>query len=994
MTKRFHWLCFWIFISLFQKAAITTDLVEEKDSITVYHIGNSLTRNLSLFRLVDLFKAKGIDYYFGSRMGAGITLGEFYSGQYYGNPIKNSGYENRPLPLARISDDLKTEKFYGHDWREAFQKHCFDAVILQHYQDYLQYEPSLMNQKGQRTHHFGSLPAFIQFIDYISGHHQENQHLSSKNIYLYATWPRVEKMVQNYNPSEGVLHNPTQADYDSYSRHWEQISVQPSSTGRIGETGPSKSFYDQFLFLVNRHRKSKYDHLPDVKMIPVGHVLYALDKKIKQHELPGIKTYFERNWKYFKKARYNSSTQRYEFPFDISRENPFRPEWGVINFYCDSVHMNDQPHDGATEGTIGAYVASQTIYSVLTGQAALGCPVSPWESFDPKTDKDLIEALQRTIDAVIEQVKSNHQLQHVQLNVRFDHQMGYAAGSGWYPQGTSVPLRAFPKEGFDFDRWEGPVNDTKAMATTIKTGAEPLDVKLRFKNKSREVQIFLNEKQASIVADPTIWKKRVKVVNRKGKPHQLEYLSGTAEIGSRIELPQINFLNHALARQDKNFPFKGAKASELVSIKSAHQNRPLKLYLSCTFLNDRHPHYNELKSQLIDVTLDLGEAGRYASFHPQKKNMPTKTLSVLKGNNVGLPKIYYLQDSHILAGWEGGSMEHVQKPITLKAKWLPKGTPFHISAYHFGSEKTAQMTPLHLSNMMKSQGITYHFGRYLLRNGTLGELARDKRFDLSSFEKSIIHNVEELNPYHQYDWGVYGSYNQAFQHYTFDALIFEHHRHWIKDREDEDHYLTEGCLQGIQHILNQALNSNNSAPKVYIMATWPSLNAIQSRKNDNIQNYHEFWQTPFDPKRKHAIETVCSADFYSQLLQNCQSMMQSNTPHLASPVLIKVGHVLHQLDKMLMHNKLDELIHHLGRHEKHYGPYEKNKGILNIYIQNSLFGEGSLGAWICAATSYAAITNQSCMHLNTNGYPYLDEELDRDLLHVLKKVIDQIQLGL
>lgn len=635
---------------------------------TAYHIGNSLTRSLSLFRLESLFNAQGTEYYFGSRMGAGVALGEFYAGQYYGNEIKNTGYEHRPVAPYRISDDMTTTRYYGDNWKDAFRQHTFDAVILQHYQDYLQYEPSLMDHPGKRVSHFGAVPAFKGFLDFITGNSAENQHLSSKNIFLYATWPQVPRMVKRYSVSNSVIQNPGPADYAAYSGHWEQVSVQPSVTRSSSDVGPSRTFYDQFLFLINRHRAEKYPQIPPIKMIPVGHVYYELDKMIKSERLPGIREYFKRNWKYYRQARVNSE-KCYEFPFDIDEEHPYRPEWGVLNLYCDNIHMNDQPHDKTKEGTLGPYVASLTMFSVLSKTPALGAPCAAWESFDAEKDATLIRALQETVDRVIAQVHARQDLPHYPVTIRHND-AGYAAGSGWYPEGCAVPLTAIPKGEFSFDHWKGPVENPRAVTTKVVMGKEPIEIEVVYSTKMREVILGVNEDHMEWDLQPAVWSERSIATQVKDKTVPRKILVSQVRIGANVELPKLRFVNNYAPAQDDDFPYKTVQPQDFIEIKEAHNNAPFKVYIDSAIISPKHPRWATLKDELVEIQLDLGEPGKYASFSAKAEKNSLKKILVRKGNSIGVPEIFLLQKSHRLAGWDG-ELKNIREGAKFQALWKP-----------------------------------------------------------------------------------------------------------------------------------------------------------------------------------------------------------------------------------------------------------------------------------------------------------------------------------
>jgi hypothetical protein len=132
-----------------------------------------------------------------------------------------------------------------------------------------------------------------------------------------------------------------------------------------------------------------------VKLIPAGQVLAELDKKIRNNSLPGIVNFYERNQSYYIKSRRNNN------PLPDFDPDTFQAEKGVLNFYADNVHLNDQPHNGEDSGTIGSYCAALTIYAVLGNKNPVGLTAEPYEMFDKEKDAELIQAIQETVWEVV-----------------------------------------------------------------------------------------------------------------------------------------------------------------------------------------------------------------------------------------------------------------------------------------------------------------------------------------------------------------------------------------------------------------------------------------------------------------------------------------------------------------------------------------------------------------------------------------------------------------
>jgi hypothetical protein len=145
----------------------------------------------------------------------------------------------------------------------------------------------------------------------------------------------------------------------------------------------------------------------DIRLAPVGEVMAQLDRRIRKGSLPGIEAYFHRNAEYYHLARLDkkASLEAARFTYFDPGESGFVREQGVKNFYCDSVHMNDQPHNGPQCGTIGAYAAAATVKALLDESDPTRFSASQvaaiYEKFDAQQDEALIRAVQETVRDVI-----------------------------------------------------------------------------------------------------------------------------------------------------------------------------------------------------------------------------------------------------------------------------------------------------------------------------------------------------------------------------------------------------------------------------------------------------------------------------------------------------------------------------------------------------------------------------------------------------------------
>lgn len=367
------------------------------DRPTVYHIGNSLTFGLSLDRLAKLFESEGIAYEYGTQMGAGIPLSAHVTKihGYTGKPFKRNEVESKP---------------FTSDHELAFANHTFDAVVLQPYMAWIETDDfkAMASARGREWNEqqIGDRQAMNILIRRALGENA-NQNVASQRFYLYATWPRLSAL------------NPPRGEPKSFAEHWES-PYDPTAPSPAWSMPTRESFRE----LLHRVNKDNTQLEQPVRMIPVGEVLARLDVMIRNGELPGFEAYMMRdtvpltgdgtpvstwqgearsNREYYRTARLTKNKKTGEtelvsfFPF----EGTYEPAFGVQNLYCDAIHMNDQPHAKAEDGTLGAYVAAITIYSVMTGNSPVGLTTEPWERIDPIADAELVRAVQEAVWKVV-----------------------------------------------------------------------------------------------------------------------------------------------------------------------------------------------------------------------------------------------------------------------------------------------------------------------------------------------------------------------------------------------------------------------------------------------------------------------------------------------------------------------------------------------------------------------------------------------------------------
>ena len=164
-----------------------------------------------------------------------------------------------------------------------------------------------------------------------------------------------------------------------YQALWERTYPFDQTTERpTGDEFQSRNYFRKLIDRLNEEFAEKLE-MP-IRMIPVGEVWYACDKRIKAGELPGLSELYMRNPRLV-------------------------PGWkpavglsaGVNIFYADGIHPNPIPH---LDGNVANYVNGLTICSVISGKSPLGLPGSIY-SLDDQQDAALIKSLQETVWQVV-----------------------------------------------------------------------------------------------------------------------------------------------------------------------------------------------------------------------------------------------------------------------------------------------------------------------------------------------------------------------------------------------------------------------------------------------------------------------------------------------------------------------------------------------------------------------------------------------------------------
>ena len=325
----------------------------EKRTMHVYHVGNSLTRGLTLAQLHELMATRGIDYQFGAQLAGGTSLRRHWdviagtTKQFKTktwetrNPAGGTfepchpDWEKNPFP----------ERFGKYD--QALTKHKWDALVLQLYGAHVEED-------------VGAIRDFIALAE---------KNRSAKRYYIYSTWPQ--------RPGAKDAVGTITAQPIDYQAAWSRV-YDDAARKDWKDTYASRDGRTQLMKRLRAEYDGKLGH--PICTIPAGEVLCELDKKIKAGQIPGLAEAHARNPKLLP---------------------GWNPETGVkagVNIlYADPIHLNPIPH---LEGTVGTYAVAMTVMSVLTASSPVGL-TGKIHGLDDEKDAALVKALQETVWEVV-----------------------------------------------------------------------------------------------------------------------------------------------------------------------------------------------------------------------------------------------------------------------------------------------------------------------------------------------------------------------------------------------------------------------------------------------------------------------------------------------------------------------------------------------------------------------------------------------------------------
>ena len=302
----------------------------------------------TLDRVHQLIGQHGVDLQFGSQISGGKSLIRHLNYQNEPSQKWKSWETNAPhgdtfLPdkNMHIDEPNEVERFGLFD--KALKDFPWDKVVFQLYSSSLH----------------DDMQAISAFMDLAL----ENPY--PKKFYIYSTWPGRAKSKETDGSSK--IKNI------DYGAEWEKpyTATLDDTSKKAGVNYNSRSYVNTLL----RMFKAKYPN-QEIFLIPVGEILYALDKKIKAGALPGLEALAKRAPALIP---------------GLDADTTFAD--GVNILYADPIHLNPIPHQ---MNSLGIFVSGTSVATGLTGKSPVGLSAKAYGLDDP-TDAPLLRAIQETI---------------------------------------------------------------------------------------------------------------------------------------------------------------------------------------------------------------------------------------------------------------------------------------------------------------------------------------------------------------------------------------------------------------------------------------------------------------------------------------------------------------------------------------------------------------------------------------------------------------------
>jgi hypothetical protein len=270
---------------------------EPSNVFRVYYVGNSVTDTICYGELAKLAATRRVTITWGRQMIPGAPLEWLYT-----HP--NDGFREEPFGT----------------WPKALGEFAWDAVSLQPFDRQLHGK----NDKGEDM---GDVALIVKLAALAAKQNPDVQ------LYIYARWPRMTtegKGVQfdknDYDPAKPG-NGADLSKVDSYAARWAG-----KYTGGWDLTNESRDYFDQLLAEVQKETSFLKKR---VLLVPVGHVMAAMDEQMSAGQVPG----------------YTS----------------------IYQFYKDGIHLNEP----------GSYLVGCTFFAALLKQSPEGLPSEPYGNIPP-----------------------------------------------------------------------------------------------------------------------------------------------------------------------------------------------------------------------------------------------------------------------------------------------------------------------------------------------------------------------------------------------------------------------------------------------------------------------------------------------------------------------------------------------------------------------------------------------------------------------------------
>lgn len=284
-----------------------------EEALRVYFIGNSVTDTIRYPALAELAQSRSVKMDWGRTMIPGAPLEWIYThpGEGFGEPP------------------------YG-TWEKALNDFAWDAVSLQ------PFDRRFNSPNAQTGEDYGDLPLICKLAGMAA---KKNPNVQ---IYIYARWPRITAGGRDpafdkndYDPAKpGSGADLSTAD--DFQERW----TAPLNVDGWDQTNEAADYFDQLLAAVTG--QATFLKKPPL-LVPVGHVMAALDLKMRAGKVPG----------------YTS----------------------IYQFYRDAIHLSEA----------GSYLVGCTYFATLLKQTPVGLPTAPYGNIDA----GLAKIIQETVWAVV-----------------------------------------------------------------------------------------------------------------------------------------------------------------------------------------------------------------------------------------------------------------------------------------------------------------------------------------------------------------------------------------------------------------------------------------------------------------------------------------------------------------------------------------------------------------------------------------------------------------